>query len=117
MDPNLEALAGSVKGLLRGRLDHFLDANKDRKEFLEERTRRLAELAVDLAKAQTDDERNLILGRMDTVRDAITNERYGAAVVVSGEFKSAAHEVLGTVVDWGLKVAPALLKALADKKG
>ena len=35
MDPNLEALAGSVKGLLRGRLDHFLDANKDRKAFRE----------------------------------------------------------------------------------
>lgn len=117
MDQNLEALAGSVKGLLKGRLDQFLNDNKNRKEFLEERTKRLAELAVDLAKAQTNDERNYILGRMDTVRDAITNELYGAAVVVSSEFKSTAHEVLGTVVDWGLKVAPALLKALADKKG
>lgn len=117
MDPNIEALGGSVKDLLKGRLDRFLDANKDSKDFLEERTKRLAELAVELAKAQTEDERAFILGRMDSTRDAITNELYGAAVNVSSEFKTSAHEVLGTVVDWGLKIAPALLKALASRVG
>ncbi len=117
MDPNIEALAGSVKDILHGRLDQFLNSNSSRKEFLEERTRRLAELTVQLAKATTADERDLIASSMDVVKDAITNELYGAAVVVSSEFKSAAHEVLGTVVDWGLKIAPALLRALADRKG
>ncbi len=117
MDPNVEALAGGLKDLLKGRLDRFLDANKEKKEFLQELTRRLAELTVDLAQAETQDARTYILGRIDTVKDSIQNELYAIAVDVSAEFKTSAHEVLGTVVDWGLKVAPALLKALASKVG
>lgn len=117
MDPNLEALAGGLKDLFLGRLDRFLNDSKNKKEFLEERMKRLAELTLDLAKASTADERDFILGRMDTVKDTIQNELYGAAVIVSSEFKATASEVLGTVVDWGLKVAPSLLKALASKVG
>ena len=117
MDPNIEALAGSLKGLLKGRLDQFLDSNKDKKEFLEDRVRRLAELTVDLARAKTEEERAFIAGRMDTVKDTIQNELYAAAVNVSAEFRSTVSDVLGTAVDWGLKVAPGLLKALASRLG
>jgi len=117
MDPNIEALAGGLKDLLKGRLDRFLDSNKDKKEFLEERTKRLAELTVELARAKTDEERAFIAGRMDTVKDTIENELYAAAVNVSAEFRAASGDVLGTVVDWGLKIAPGLLKALASRLG
>lgn len=117
MDPNIEALAGSLKDLLKGRLERFLSSEKDKKEFLEDRARRLAELTVSLAKAQTDDERNFILGRMDSVKDTIVNELHAAAVDVSVEFRTSLNDVLGTAVDWGLKVAPTLLKALATKLG
>lgn len=117
MDPNVEALAGGLKDLLKGRLNRFLDSNKDKKEFLEERARRLAELTVELAKAQTDAERAEILLRLDVVKDTIQNELYAAAVNVSAEFRSTASEVLGTVLDYGLKVAPVLLKALAGRLG
>lgn len=117
MDPNIEALAGGLKDLLKGRLDRFLDDNKEKKEFLEERARRLAELTVELARAQTPEDRAFIAGRMDTVKDTIQNELYAAAVNVSAEFRSAVGDVLGTAVDWGLKIAPGLLKALASKLG
>lgn len=117
MDPNIEALAGGLKDLLKGRLDRFLDANKDKKDFLEERTKRLAELTVEFARAKTEEERAFIAGRMDTVKDTIQNELYAAAVSVSAEFRSSASDVLGTVVDWGLKIAPGLLKALASRLG
>ena len=117
MDPNIEALTGGIKDLLKGRLDRFLDTNKEKKEFLEERARRLAELTVELAKAKTDTDRSIILGRMDIVKDTIQNELYAAAVDVSAEFRSATGDVLGTLVDFGLKVAPVLLKALAGRLG
>ena len=117
MDPNIEVLASGLKDLLKGRLGRFLDDNKEKKEFLEERARRLAELTVELARAKTDGERALVAGRMDVVKDTIQNELYAAAVSVSAEFRSAVGDVLGTAVDWGLKIAPGLLKALASKLG
>lgn len=117
MDPNIEALAVGLKDVLRGRLDRFLDSNRDKKEFLEERARRLAELTVEFARAKNDAERTEISKRIDTVRDTIQNELYAAAVDVSTEFQSAVGDVLGTAVDWGLKIAPVILRALATKLG
>lgn len=117
MDPNIEALAGGIKDLLKGRLDRFLDSNRNKKEFLEERARRFAELTVEFARAKDDAERAQISGRMDTVKDTIQNELYASAVDVSTEFRASVSDVLGTAVDWGLKIAPVLLKALATKLG
>jgi len=112
-DPMLEALAGSMKDLLRGRLDHFLSSQRDKKEFLEERTRRLAELTVDLATAQDDDARAAIRRQMQVVSDTIVNELHAAAVDISVEFRSSVNAVLGTALDYGIKVLPVLLKVLA----
>ncbi len=117
MDPNIEAFASGLKGLIKGRLDRFLDSNREKKEFLEERARRLAELTVEFTKAKSDAERAEISERIDTVKDTIQNELYAAAVDVSTEFRSAVNDVLGTAIDWGLKVGPIFLKALADRLG
>lgn len=117
MDENIEALGSSLKDLLKGRLDRFLSSEKEKKEFLEDRARRLAELTVELAKAQSDQERTFILGRMDSVKDTIVNELHAAAVDISAEFRASLSDVLGTAVDWGLKVAPVLLKALNSRLG
>jgi hypothetical protein len=112
-DPTLEALAGSMKDLLRGRLDQFLSGQKDKKEFLEERTRRLAELTIDLATAKDDDTRAEVRRQMEVVSDTITNELHAAAVDISTEFRSSVKDVLGPVLDYGLKVLPVVLKVLA----
>ena len=114
MDPLIESLAGSLKDLLRGRLDQFLSQEKEKKEFLEERTRRLAQLTVDLAKAVSDPDRQAELRRqMAVVSDTIVNELHAAAVDVSVEFRATVKDVLGTILDYGSKVLPSLVRALA----
>ena len=117
MDQIVENLAGSLKDLLRGRLDEFLSDKKDKKEFLEERTKRLAQLTVDLAKAVAagdQDEQAEVRRRMAVVSDTITNELYAAAVDISVEFRATVKNVLETVLDYGVKVvAPMLIKVLA----
>lgn|SRR5574339_139194 len=117
MDPIIENLAGNLKDLLRGRLDEFLSSEKDKKEFLEERTKRLAQLTADLAKAvavSDEDRRAEILRQMAVVTDTITNELYAAAVDISVEFRATVKNVLETVLDYGVKiVVPMLVKGLA----
>jgi hypothetical protein len=114
MDPLIESLAGSLKDLLRGRLDQFLSSEKDKKEFLEERTRRFAELTVELAKAVADPDRQAEIRRqMSVVSDTIVNELHAAAVDISVEFRTTVKDVLGTVLDYGAKVLPVLIRALA----
>lgn len=114
MDPLLESLAGSFKDLLRGRLDEFLSKEKDKKEFLEDRTRRLAELTLELARAVTDEDKQAEIRRqMAVVSDTIVNELHAAAIDISLEFRATVHDVLGTILDYGAKVLPVLIKALA----
>ncbi len=114
MDPLIESLAGSLKDLLRGRLDQFLSGEKDKKEFLEERTRRLAQLTVDLAKAVSDPDKQAEIRRqMAVVSDTIVNELHAAAVDISVEFRATVKDVLGTILDYGVKVLPEVLKVLA----
>ncbi len=114
MDKNVEALAASLKDLLKGRLDSYLSSRKDQKEFLEERSKRLAELTVQLAKAFADPaEQARIKLQMEVVADTIMNELHAAAVDVSTEFRQTVTSVLGTVLEYALKVLPKLIPALA----
>jgi len=114
MDPLIDSLAGSLKDLLRGRLDQYLTDEKDKKEFLEERTRRLAQLTVDLAKTVADDVRQAEIRRqMAVVSDTIVNELHAAAVDISVEFRATVKDVRGTILDYGAKVLPVVIKVLA----
>lgn len=114
MDPNVEALALSLKDLLKGRLDGYLSSKKDQKEFLEERSKRLAELTVKLAKAFNDtDQQAEIKRQMAVVSDTIVNELHAAAIDISVEFRATVESVLGTVLDYAVKVLPKLIPALA----
>ena len=111
MDPNLEALAGSLKDLIKGRTAEYLNEQKEKKEFLEERAKRLAELTIDYAKAHEAD-RPRIKAQMEIVFDTIQNELYAAAVILSGEARQTFKDVLGTVLDYGIKILPKLLAAV-----
>lgn len=114
MDKNVEALAASFKDLLKGRLDSYLSARKDQREFLEERSKRLAELTLQLARAFADPAKQAqIKLQIEVVSDTILNELHAAAVDVSTEFRQTVSSVLGTTLDFALKVIPKLLPALA----
>lgn len=114
MDPNLEALAGTIKDLIVGRAKKYLNAQiAARKEFLEERTKRLAELTVYLAKATTDADRDGIRMQMETVSDTIINELVAAAVDASVEARAVFRDAVSAVTDFALKALPWIMKAAA----
>jgi hypothetical protein len=118
MDPKVDELvqnlAGSIKGLVVGRTKQYLnDEIAARKEFLEERTKRLAELTVDLAKAPTDDDRAAIRSLMEDVTDAMENELVAAAVDASVAARATFQAVLATVLDFAEKALPIIIKILA----
>ena len=114
MDPLIESLAGSLRDLLREHLDEYLSSEKDKKEFLGERTRRLAELTVELAKSITDPDKQAEMRRqMAVVTDTIVNELHAVAVDISVEFRVTVKAVLSTVLDYGAKVLPVLIRVLA----
>ena len=114
MDPLIEQLAGSLKSLIVGRARKYLDAQiAGRKEFLEERAKRLAELTVDLAKAGGDADRAAIRAQMETVTDTIENELIAAAVDASAEARATFRAILDTVLDLAEKALPVVLKIVA----
>lgn len=114
MDPKIEALAESLKDILKGRLDTYLSSEKDKKEFLEERTRRLAQLTLELARAFSDTgKQEEIRKQMEVVQDTIENELFAVAVDISAEFRASVKDVLSTILDYAIKVLPKLLPALA----
>lgn len=111
MDLNIDKLGASLKDLITGRLRGFLNANADKKEFIEERTKRLAELTIEMAKATTDAERESLRNLMDTVADTIESELTAVAVLVSAEFRASATAVLQTVLEYAQKALPIILAA------
>jgi len=114
MDPLIDSLAGSLKDLRRGRLDQFLSSEREKKEFLEERTRRLAQLTIELARTLSDTDKQAEIRRqMAVVADTITNELHAAAIDISVEFRISVKDVIGTLIDYGVKVLPVVIKVLA----
>lgn len=114
MDPIIDTLAGSLKDLLKERLGGYLSREQEKKEFLEERARRMAELTVEMAKAITDsDERARIRRQMETVGDTIVNELHAAAIDISVEFRASVRDTLATVYSFSEKVLPIVMKAVA----
>lgn len=113
MNPLIEQLAGSLKDLIVGRAKKYLNAQVSaRKEFLEERAKRLAELTVDMAKAGGDADRAAIRAQMETVTDTIENELIAAAVDASAEARATFRAILDTALDFAEKALPVVIKAL-----
>lgn len=113
MDPNIEALALTLKDLVVGRAKALLDQQKAaRKEFLEERMRRLAELTVEVAKAPTQADRDAMLAGMETVGDTIINELVAAAVDTSVATRQTFQTIIATVIDFAWKALPKVIPAL-----
>jgi hypothetical protein len=111
VDLNIDKLGASLKDLITGRLRGFLNANADKKEFIEERTKRLAELTIEIAKASTDPERESLRNLMDTVADTIESELTAVAVLVSAEFRASVTATLQTVLEYAQKSLPIILAA------
>lgn len=114
MDPKLEELADSIKGMLKDRLKGYLSSEADKKEFLQERCKRLAELTLELGKAwNNEEERRRISAQMEVVKDTITNELHAVAISLSVEYRAAVRQTLETTLDFAMKVLPKILLVIA----
>ena len=115
MDKNIEALADSIKDLLKGRLKAYLSSESDKKEFLTERARRFAQLTIELGKAwNNEDEQKRIREQMEVVADTIQNELHAVAIDISVEFRASVKDTLQATLDFAQKVLPKVLLAIAS---
>lgn len=117
MPKPLEEAAAEVKDAVleavRGQIGDFLDEHADAKAFVEERAKRLADLAVALALAGTDETaRKAVLYDVGIVRQSIENEAAGLAVAASKASRNLFKAVLGTAADVLVKALPKVLAAL-----
>lgn len=108
----LTAGGDRVAAILKRRASDLIDESKVSADFLEDRAKRLFELGVQLAQAQSPDERGRLVASIETVKDAITSELWAVAVDTSAETRSALREIVGTVKDFAVEVLPVAAKIL-----
>ena len=110
MEEIIDQLKDSMIGAVRGRLDEFLEANPEAKDYVQERAKRVAGLGVQYLRAE-EGERAGIERSLKIVRQSIENEVDGIAlVVVTQESKALFKSVFGAVLDTLINSLPALLK-------
>ncbi len=115
MDKTIEALAESLKDLLKGRLKSYLSSEADKKEFLTEPAKRFAQLTVELGKAWNNEvEQKRIREEMEVVADTIQNELHAVAIDISVEFRASVRDTLQATLDFAQKVLPKVLLAIAS---
>lgn len=116
--PNIDygAILGSLKdavfGTVKEDAKQFLDQNKDARDFVEERAKRLLELGEDYIKASTDDERDSIVERMAVVKQSIRTQLAGVALSASEESRATFARILETAVGIMIKAIPLILAAV-----
>lgn len=106
-------IENSVTATVKAQVGDFLDEHADAKAFVEERVKRLAELAVALVKTGTDETaRKAVLWDISLVRQSIENELAGVAVAASKASRNLFKAVLNTAADVLVKTLPAIVAAL-----
>lgn len=108
----LEEGGKKLADLIKDRAQGLLDVAKMSNDFIVERSKRLAELGIELAKAATDSERDAAKASMETVTDAITSECWAIAVDMSAHTRSTLHSIILTAKDFLVSVLPVIAKAL-----
>jgi len=104
----LENLKDAVLGSIKDQAGKFLEENKDAKEFVEERAKRLVELGKEYLQADTDAVRESVSERLQIAQQSIRTQLAGVAV--SAEIQSRA--VFGKIVEVGLGVLIRVLPTL-----
>lgn len=87
----------------------FLDENKDARDFLEDRAKRLAELGIDFVKAADDAARDAVKLQMSVVQQSIRNELSQVAVGASIEARATFGRVLDAAFGVLIKVLPTIV--------
>jgi len=102
----------SVFSIIKKRAGEHLDLARVRKDFVEERSKRLLELGVEFARATSDEERARIKESMATVTDAITSELWAAATDQSASSRNTIKAAVEGVRDFLVSALPVVAKIL-----
>ncbi len=105
----VKELGQKLFDLVKTRSGNFVDANADAKAFLLDRTKRIAELTLDLATATNDAAKESFKNSLSTVEESIDTELLMIANYAIPEAKSAFKAALKTVVGFAKEILPALL--------
>lgn len=108
----LEDLKNAVMVPVKDASKKFLDDNKDAKDFLEDRAKRLAELGVEFVKASDDAAREAVKLQMAVVQQSIRNEISQVAVGASIESRATFGKVLDAAVGVLIKALPIIIAAI-----
>lgn len=108
----LDGLKDAVFGTVKEDAKKFLDENKDARDFVEERARRLVELGQDYIKAGSDVERDSIVERLAVVKQSIRTQLAGVALTASVEARATFARILETAVGVMIKAIPLILAAV-----
>ena len=109
-DKLLIELKDAVMIPVKDRSKKFLEENKDAQEFLQDRAKRIGELAVELVKAGSDQEKSAaVMLQIGVVRQSIQNQLSAVAIHASLESRELFGKILGTAVDVLIKALPVIL--------
>jgi len=103
-----DALVSSVKT----RAEDFLEENKDAREFLEERAKRLGILAVRYTIEQDPDAKVMLKDDMEIVQQTLENDISALALKASTASKELFKNILGAAFDALVKALPAIVAVL-----
>lgn len=102
-------LAEGVAATIEGRAGKFLDDNAAAKDFILERSKRLAKLVWEYKTAGTDAERHERKTRMELVQSTIEMELAAVALNGSTEAKETFKAIVETAFGVLVKAAPSIL--------
>jgi hypothetical protein len=100
---------------VQGQAKEFLEQNTGAKRFLEDRAKRIAQLAGDYALAKTegdDDEAQKAIGDMEVVKQSILNEITSVTLLATAETRAGFKAALMAGIDILIKALPSIVAAL-----
>lgn len=108
----LKAGGEKVADFVKDGAKDFFKENVAQNDFLKESGRALFTLGIELAKATSDDERERIKDRIQTVKDGMTSELWSIAVDASAATRSKIKHIVDAAVKYAVEILPVAAKIL-----
>lgn len=108
----LDGLKDAVVAPVKEGAKDLLDSNKDARDFLEDRAKRIAELGVQYLKASDDAAREATEELIEVAKQSIRNEVAQVAVGAAIESRKTFAKVLDGAIGAVIKVLPVILAAI-----
>lgn len=112
MSEEWETLADSILATVKSRAKEFLDENAEAKDFIAERAKSFAKLAIEYRLETDEANKKDILHEMELDQQAVENELSALALNGKEASKAAFKEIVGTAFGALIKYLPAVLGAL-----